>query len=159
MTARFALGTAFWCGGGLHRTQRLPLDGLDRVRADPLRSGGAAGTASVLYFVCLSKTQALAGDFDVAAPIAAEASAVAVATGRPYDLASARVAAGFLDMVRGAADAAAASLEAALRTARDNGIALLVPSIARYLGRTWALRGRMDEADALLAEAVAQTER
>ena len=159
VTARYALGTAFWFGGELERAQRILLDGLDRVRADPLRGGNTAGTPSVLYFVCLSKTHALAGDFEAAAQVAAEASAVAVATGRPYDLAYAQVAAGFLDMVRGAPDAAAAALEAALRTARQNGIALLVPSIARYLGRAWALLGRLDEADALLAEAVAQTER
>lgn len=159
VTARYALGTAFWFGGELRRAERVLLDGLDRVRADPLRSGGTAGTASVLYLVCLSKTHALLGEFETAEAVAAEASAVAEGTKRPYDLSYARVASGFLHLVRGAPGNAAEVLEAALHTARENGIALLVPSIARYLGRAWGELGRAEEAEALLAEAVAQTER
>jgi tetratricopeptide (TPR) repeat protein len=50
-----------------------------------------------------------------------------------------------------------AALEQGLEFSRSGGIALLVSSVARYLGRSYSLVGRRDHAHALLAEAIEQS--
>jgi tetratricopeptide (TPR) repeat protein len=53
--------------------------------------------------------------------------------------------------------AAATAFDIGLAVCRSAGIALLISSIARYLGHCYAALGRRDEAHALLAEALEQS--
>ena len=158
LNAIFALGQAYWYRGDIAEGERVLLEGLPLVRG-PLRlqRTGTTGTASVLHLVCLSKTYALGGDAEGAAAFAAEAIEVADQTRRPYDLAYARVAEGFHHFMRDDHDAAVAAFETGLGFCRGAGIALLVSSIARYLGRSYVVVGRADDARALLDEALEQS--
>jgi tetratricopeptide (TPR) repeat protein len=111
----------------------------------------------VLHLVCLSKIYALGGDADAAAAFAAEAIEVADLTRRPYDLAYARVAEGFHHFMLDDHAAAVGAFETGLGFCRGAGIALLVSSIARYLGRSYVAVGRVDDASRLLDEALEQS--
>jgi class 3 adenylate cyclase len=158
LNAAFALGQAYWYRGDLREAETVLVQALPYVRGElRLTRSGTTGTASVLHLVCLSKTYALGGDFESAAALAAEAIAIADETRRPYDLAYSRVAEGFHHFMRDDHDAAVAALERGLEFSRSAGIALLVPSVARYLGRSYALVGRRDHAHALLVEAIEQS--
>jgi class 3 adenylate cyclase/tetratricopeptide (TPR) repeat protein len=158
LNAIFALGQAYWYRGDIAEGERVLLAGLPLVRGKlRLQRTGTTGSASVLHLVCLSKTYALGGDADAAAAFAAEAIEVADQTRRPYDLAYARVAEGFHHFMLDDHDAAVVAFEAGLAFCRGAGIALLVSSIARYLGRSYVAVGRGEDARALLAEALAQS--
>jgi class 3 adenylate cyclase/tetratricopeptide (TPR) repeat protein len=159
LNAVFALGQAHWYRGDIAEATRVLQLGLGHVRG-PLRlqRTGTTGTASVLHLVCISKTYALAGEPLLAASFAAEARDIAEAVRRPYDLAYARVADGFHHYILGDYPAAVTALEAGLETSRSSGIMLLVSSIARYLGHSYAALGRRQEALALLNEALAQSQ-
>jgi len=158
LNAVFALGQAYWYRGDLREAEAVLVRGLPLVRGElRVKRNGTTGTASVLHLVCLSKTYALGGQFQEAAALAAEAIAVADDTRQPYDLAYSRVAEGFHHFMRGDHDSAVAALEQGLEFSRSGGIALLVSSVARYLGRSYAVVGRRDHAHALLAEAIEQS--
>ena len=158
LNAIFALGQAYWYRGDIAEGEQVLLQGLPLVRG-PLRlqRTGTTGTASVLHLVCLSKTYALGGDSDASAAFAAEAVEVADLTQRPYDLAYARVAEGFHHFMLDDHAAAVRSFETGLGFCRGAGIALLVSSIARYLGRSYVAVGRDEDARALLDEALDQS--
>ncbi len=155
LTAGFALGQARWFRGDLAGAAAV-LEAAAPLARGPLRHAdlGTTGTASVLLLVCLSKTRAITGAFDAALALQREAEAIAAATGRPYDRSYASLAAGFLLFERDDAAGAVLALGAALEGARGNGIALLVPSVARYLGPALVATGRHEEARALMAEAL-----
>ena len=154
----FGLGQAYWFQGRFGDAMQTLSDSLPSIRG-PMRvaSTGTIGTASVLTLVALSKTHAMLGEFDLAFTLAAEVQAIAAKTQRPYDIAYASVAPGFAYMMQGAHDDAVAVLENGLQVARRAGIMLLLPSIARYLGRTYAAAGQPAKAHALLDEALALT--
>ena len=154
----FGLGQAHWFRGEFVDAERVLTAGLPHLRgAFRTRRTGTTGTASVLTLVCLAKTHAMTGYFDAAFALATEAKAVAADTALPYDLSYARLADGFAHFVRGAHRAAIAELEAALAICRAAGIRLLQPSIARYLARAYAECDRIEEAHALLDEALSYT--
>jgi tetratricopeptide (TPR) repeat protein len=159
LNAVFALGQAHWYRGEIAEGRIVLLQGLGHVRG-PLRlqRTGTTGTASVLHLVCLSKTYALAGDAISSEAYAAEARDIAEEIKRPYDLAYARVAEGFHYYMLGDHESAIVAFETGLDICRSSSIALLVSSIARYLGHSYAAMRRPEAANALLAEALAQSE-
>jgi len=154
----FGLGQAYWFQGRFGDAARTLSSSLPSIRG-PMRlaSTGTIGTASVLTLVALSKTHAMLGEFDPALALATEVQAIAAETQRPYDIAYASVAPGFAYMMQGMHDDAAAVMEDGLLVARQAGILLLLPSIARYLGRAHAAAGQAAKAHALLDEALALT--
>jgi tetratricopeptide (TPR) repeat protein len=95
--------------------------------------------------------------FEKAFEISHEVRAIAEETQRPYDLSYAHLAEGLAFLLQGNPQLAILELEQALQCARLAEITLLVPSIARYLGRAYALTGRFDDAFQLLEEALAHT--
>jgi tetratricopeptide (TPR) repeat protein len=97
------------------------------------------------------------GRFDRAFEIAREAQQVANDTALPYDLSYARLAEGFTLFMRGSHPDAVIALEDSLSISRAAGILLLQPSVARYLGRAYAHCGRLQDAHALLDEAIGIT--
>jgi tetratricopeptide (TPR) repeat protein len=154
----FGLGQAYWFQGRFHDAAKTLSNSLPSVRgALRLASTGTIGTASVLTLVALSKTHAMLGEFDLALAFAAEARAIAAETQRPYDVAYASVAPGFAYMMQGAHDDAVAVMEEGLQVARRAGILLLLPSIARYLGRAHAAAGDAAKGHSLLDEALTLT--
>ncbi len=155
VSAAYALGQTHWMRGDFADAAATMEECLTLVRG-PMRlhNTGTTGTASVLLLSCLSKTYAMTGAFEPAFALAAEAQAIANETIKPYDVTYARLASGFAELQRGDGGAAVDQLEAALASCRAGGIGLLVPSVARYLGRAYALVGRAQEALALLDEAM-----
>jgi len=156
----FGLGQAHWFRGHFAQAAEVLRGQLHHARG-PLRAAsvGSAGTPAVMSFVCLSKTHAMLGEFGPAYELAEEAAALAAETGQPYDLAYAPIAAGFAHMLQGRDAEAVTVLEAALATVRSRGVMLLLPSIARYLGRSLAGAGQVDKAGDLLVEALEATRR
>lgn len=154
----FGLGQAYWFQGRFAAAQATLSSSLPSIHG-PMRlsSTGTNGTVSVLTLVALSKTHAMMGEFGPALALAAEAHAIAAHTQRPYDLAYATVASGFAHMMLDAHEDAVAVLEQGLQIARRAGILLLLPSIARYLGRAYAGAGAAEKAHALLHEALTLT--
>jgi len=158
LSASYALGQAHWFRGDLAEAEAVLSAELPSLRGEMrLRDAGTTGTASVLTLVCLSKTLALTGRIGESLALAAEARGIAEETRRPYDRSYAHLAEGYARLLGGDAAAALGPLEQALCQARAAEIALLVPSIARYLGRAYAAAGRHDAAEALLDEALALT--
>jgi len=154
----FGLGQAYWFQGRFFDAAKTLSGSLPSIRG-PLRlaSTGTFGTASVLTLVALSKTHTMLGEFDLALSLAAEARAIAAETQRPYDVAYAAVAPGFAHMMQAEHDDAVAVLEEGLQVARHAGILILLPSIARYLGRAHAAAGDAEKGRILLDEALALT--
>jgi class 3 adenylate cyclase/tetratricopeptide (TPR) repeat protein len=158
VNAQFALGQAHWNRGdfaaaieALSRTL-TPVPGEARPRY-----AGTTGTASVLCLVSLSHSHSFMGVLDDAFARARDALDLAEETGRPYDLSYTHAAFGLAHLTAGDLASAAQHLEEALRLCRAGDIRLLFPHAVRYLGRTYALVGRLDDARALLEEAMEQT--
>ncbi len=158
VNAAYALGQTLWFRGDFAGSAEVMGEALPLVRgAMRLHNTGTTGTASVLLLVCLSKTHAMTGAFDEAFACAEEAHAIAEETSKPYDITYAHLATGFAHLQRSEPDLAVAALEAALSCCRSAGIGLLVPSVARYLGRAYAMTGRLAEARMLMTEAMTAT--
>ena len=154
----FGLGQAYWFQGRFNEAAAILSNSLPIIRGSlRLASTGTFGTASVLTMVALSKTHAMLGEFDLALALAAEVQAIAAETQRPYDVAYATVASGFTHMMLGAHDDAVAVMEKGLHVARRAGIQILLPSIARYLGRAYAAVGDAEKGHSLLDETLTLT--
>ena len=79
---------------------------------------------------------------------------IAEETRKPYDLTYGRVASGFAHILAGQPQMAVVDLSMALEQCRSGNIPILVPSVARYLGRAYALIGQVDAAHELLEESI-----
>jgi class 3 adenylate cyclase/tetratricopeptide (TPR) repeat protein len=158
LNASFALAQAYWYHGEFGQSERLLSNCVHDVLGElRLANTGTTGTASVLHLVCLSKTYAITGKFAKALATIEEARCIAEQTRKPFDISYAGVGKGFCLLVQGKPLDAVMELEEALSLARGGDIALLIPSSMRYLGRAYALAGRLDEARDLLQEAVERT--
>ena len=155
VSCAFALGQTLWFAGDFTEARSVMEECLPLVRGEMrLFNTGTTGTASVLLLTCLSKTYALLGEFDRAFALAEENIAIAQETRKPYDLSYALVAKGFAHLLADQPTAAIEALEAALTAGRAAQIGIMIPSIARYLGRAYVQTGRVTEAHRLLAEAL-----
>jgi class 3 adenylate cyclase/tetratricopeptide (TPR) repeat protein len=158
LNASFALAQAYWYYGEFAQSEELLANCVHDVLGElRLANTGTTGTASVLHLVCLSKTYAITGKFAKALATIEEARWIAEQTRKPFDISYARVGKGFCLLVQGKPLDAVMELEEALYLARGGDIALLIPSSMRYLGRAYALTGRLDEARGLLQEAIERT--
>jgi tetratricopeptide (TPR) repeat protein len=158
LNANFALAQAFWYQGEFQRAEELITTCLPDIRGERrLKQTGTTGTASLLSLVCLAKTQAIMGQSEKAFATIREANAVAESTGKPFDLSYGKVGYGFCLLMRNDPWSAVRELEDALNLARSADIALLVPSSERYLGRAYALTGRLQEARDLLTKTIERT--
>lgn len=155
LSCAFALGQTLWFSGDFTEGLAVMEECLPLVRGQMrLHNAGTTGTASVLMLTCLSKTHTLLGHFDEALALAAENLAIAEETRKPYDITYAHLAVGFAHLLAGRPTEAILSLEAALQAGRSAQINLLIPSVARYLGRAYVQVGRVAEAQMLMAEAL-----
>lgn len=155
LNAAYAYGQALWFAGELTLAEQIMTEHLHLARgALRLSSTGTSGTASVLMMVCLANTHSLLGDSDTALTLAGEAAEIAQQTGKPYDISYAHLAHGLAHLMAGDAARAAAALERALEVGRAAKIAVLLPSVARFLGPAWVAIGRREAALELTREAV-----
>ena len=155
LNASYALAQAHWFAGHFAEAERVLEVNLPLLRGQMrLRSAGTTGSISVLSLVCLSKTYAITGAFEHASELAAEAQAIAAETRKPYDLTYGQIAAGFAHLLAGRAEEAVADLVIALDHCRSGNVPVLIPSVARYLGRAYAQVGRSDEAHDLLDDTI-----
>ncbi len=155
LSGAFALGQTLWFAGDFAEGIAVMSECLPMVRG-PMRlfNTGTTGTASVLLLTCLSKTYALLGRFDQAVALARENLGIAEETRKPYDITYAHLAIGFARLLAGQPSEAIVSLETALQAGRAAQINILIPSVARYLGRAYAQVGRLTEARVLMSEAL-----
>jgi tetratricopeptide (TPR) repeat protein len=152
VNAGFALGQAHWNRGDFAAAVEALSRTLAPVAGDARRRyAGTTGTASVLCLVSLSHSYCFMGRRDDALARAREALEIAEETGRPYDLSYTHAALGLAHLTSGDLVSAVQHLEEALRLCRAGEIRLLFPQTARYLGRAYALAGRLYEARILLA--------
>ena len=160
VSAGFALGQVHWFRGELGKATQVLSGGYRRALDQAFApNAGTTGTASVLYLSCLMRNHAMAGNLAEARAVGDEAARIVQRIGRPFDIAEHGQAEGLLHLVAGHPEPAAKRLREALATARSSGSALLLPIIASVLGLALVATGALDEADTLLAEALAQTER
>ncbi len=158
LNASFALAQACWYRGEFRQSEALLLERLPDVRGElRLKNTGTTGTASVLALVCLSKTYAITGRLPEALATIAQARDIAQDSGKLFDLSYCGVGRGFCLLMRDDPHGAVVELEESLRLARAADIALLIPSSQRYLGRAYALAGRLHDARELLRDAIART--
>jgi tetratricopeptide (TPR) repeat protein len=158
LNANFALAQAYWYQGELLQSAQLLGECLPDLEGElKLKQTGTTGTASLLAFVCLAKTHAITGNFEQAFKAIEIAGEVASATRKPFDLSYGKVGRGFCLLMHNEPWAAVKELEEALKLARSADIALLIPSSQRYLGRAYALTGRLQEAEYLLRDAIERT--
>jgi tetratricopeptide (TPR) repeat protein len=158
VNAGFALGQAYWNRGDFAAAVEALSRALEPVTGDARRRyAGTTGTASVLCLVSLSHTLCFMGHIADALGRARQALEIAEETGRPYDLSYTHAALGLAHLTAGDRGSAVQHLEEALRLCRAGEIRLLLPHTVRYLGRAYALVGRLDEARLLLDEAMEQT--
>ena len=158
INAGFALGQAYSFQGELRQAAAILNEDLPRILGD-LRHAqlGTTGTPSVLCLSSLANTYSLLGDLARAFACAADACSIARETERAYDLSYANLAYGLARLTRGETDLAVESLEEALRHCRSGELRILFPSISRFLGQAYTLTGRVDDACALLGDAVAES--
>lgn len=155
VSCAFALGQTLWFAGAFGEAAAVMEEVLPLVRGEMrLFNAGTTGTALVLLLTCLSKTYALQGDFERAFALAEENIDIAEETRKPYDLSYARLAKGFAHLLSNEPTEAIVVLEAALAAGRAAQIDILIPSVARYLGRAYVQTGRVAEAQGLLVEAL-----
>lgn len=158
LNANFALAQACWYEGDLRESERLLTACLPDIEGElKLRQTGTTGTASLLALVCLAKTQAITGNSAAAFETIGKAGEVAATTRKPFDQSYGKVGRGFCLLMHNEPWAAVKELEEALKLARSADIALLIPSSQRYLGRAYALTGRLQEAELLLRDALERT--
>ena len=158
LNASFALSQAYWYQGDLRTADQLISACLPDIQGElRLRQTGTTGTASLLSLVCLAKTKAIMGNFGEAFSIITQANDIARQTRKPFDLSYGKVGRGYCLLMNNEPWAAVKELEEALRLAQSADIALLIPSSQRYLGRAYALTGRLEEAQELLRDAIERT--
>lgn len=117
---------------------------------------GTAGTPSVLFLTGLAMARAILGEFAQAEHAAEEAWMIAEETARLYDLSYAALARGVVALLRGETDRALDLLRVAMDRCIEGDIQVLYPSVARFLGTALIATGQLNEAVALLEQAVAR---
>jgi tetratricopeptide (TPR) repeat protein len=130
-------------GGDITGSISLLEEGLPDLSHDAARSSaGTTGSAPVLYICCLANAHALRGNFGEAHQHSDEALRLALRSGRRYDASYANLSKGIALLIEGDPSAALTHLTEAFRVCREASIAVLAPSIARFLGLAEARCGR-----------------
>ena len=153
LNAAYAYGQALWFAGELSQAAEVMTEHLYLARGElRLSSTGTSGTASVLLMVCLANTHSLLGASDTALTLAGEAAEIARLTAKPYDISYAHLAHGVAHLMAGDALKASSALEGSLEVYRMAKIAILLPSVSRFLGPAWVAIGRQEAALELTRE-------
>jgi DNA-binding NtrC family response regulator/tetratricopeptide (TPR) repeat protein len=130
---------------------------LEELTGDRLtRRFGLVGVASVLSRAWLVWCLAELGEFDRALPLGEEAIRLAESVGQPYSVLAAHFGVGGLHLRRGEIARAVSVLEPALALCHtwDTQLRLWFLGVAPSLGHAYALSGRVEEAIALLEQAM-----
>lgn len=98
-------------------------------------------------------THAWLGEFERAERFSEEASVLAEANDRPYDMIAADYGCGVVQMMRGDLEEAELSLDQALRVSRDGEVRLFRPLIMSALGNLYTQQGRSELATEILLQA------
>jgi tetratricopeptide (TPR) repeat protein len=93
------------------------------------------------------------GEFDQAERCSEEASILAEANDRPYDMIAADYGRGFVQMMRGDLEEAEIALDQALRVSRESEARLFRPLIMSALGNLYSQQGYGDRATEILLQA------
>jgi tetratricopeptide (TPR) repeat protein len=153
--AHYRLGQIHCMLGDYRRAVETLDQCVQSVSGDLIRERfGALATLSVLARNWLVRSLAERGAFDEARRRADEALRVAEATNQPIDLLIATQGMGYLHLRRGESSRAVASLERGVELCRTWHVPVWLPVVAAPLGAAYAMVGRLDDAVALLEQAV-----
>jgi tetratricopeptide (TPR) repeat protein len=158
--AEYVLGQAHFIAGH-YRDAKLYLDQASARFASAPESVPPGTTGSGLLVLChmmRAMVQAWLGEFDEAERCAEQASDLAEANDRPYDLIAADYGRGVVQMMRGNLDEAENSLEQALRAARENEVRLFLPLVMYARGNLYLQQGHAARARDILLQAKDEAE-
>jgi DNA-binding NtrC family response regulator/tetratricopeptide (TPR) repeat protein len=155
MEARYRLGQVHYMVGDYRGAVESLEQCVNAVRGDLARERfGALATISVVSRNWLVRSLAEMGMFTDALLRADEAVRYAEAVNQPIDLLIATQGMGFLHLRKGDLPRAISLLERGLELCRSWYVPVWFPLVAAPLGAAYALSGRIDEATALLEDAV-----
>jgi tetratricopeptide (TPR) repeat protein len=117
---------------------------------------GVAGLPAALSRIWLAWCLAERGSFTDATARAQEALELAENRDHPFTLTGAYLGVGIVCRCRGLVDQAVHALERARRLCHQHNFPVWLPRVLSFLGSTYALDGRLDEALSYLAQAVDQ---
>ncbi|WOH68132.1 ATP-binding protein [Bradyrhizobium sp. BWA-3-5] len=115
--------------------------------------GTTGSSLLVLCHMMSAIVHAWLGEFDHAERRAEEASILAEATDRPYDMIAADYSLGVVQMMRGDLEEAEVSLDQALRVSLESEASLFRPLIMSALGSVYSQQGHARRAVAILLQA------
>jgi tetratricopeptide (TPR) repeat protein len=153
--AHLSLGYLTYALGDYRGAADLFTQAMARLEADALRAAAVeTETHSIICRNLLGRSLAELGQFDDGLAVAQEAERMAIASGRPINLANGQRALGEVHLHRAELGEAIAALERAVTIARDRQVPRLLPNSTASLGYAYALAGRTGEGLPLLEEGV-----
>jgi class 3 adenylate cyclase/tetratricopeptide (TPR) repeat protein len=158
--AEYGLGQAYFVSGR-YRDAKTYLDRASaRLTAAPENVPPGTTGSSILVLCHMMKTivGALTGEHDDSLRCADQASELAEANDRPYDIIAAGYGRGVMQMSRGDLDEAEKVLREAVSLARENEVRLFLPLVLCSLGNVLLQRGQAAKAKEFLLEAKGEAE-
>ncbi len=113
---------------------------------------GLTGLPSVLSRIFLSWSFAERGEFGEASVHCQEALKIGETVGHPYDIADARLAMGYIHLLRRNLEQAVSTLEDTVEVCRRGSLAVILPTATALLGLAYASCGQLNEALSVIDE-------
>jgi class 3 adenylate cyclase/tetratricopeptide (TPR) repeat protein len=152
-TASIVVGQAHYVAGNFDRALEAFDFPLAWLVGDRRFTRAGTGTSLVVVQTLSAMAHAWKGDVDRARDMVERAAATAAETRRPYDLAIAEHAAGFVAFQQQRYEVAIGAFEGALARCRENELQGMMPLVLTYLGAALLGARRLAQADAVLEEA------
>lgn len=151
----YGLGQSYFLAGRFRDAERQLSKATELLTTAPenVPPGTTGASLLVLCYMMNAMTHAWLGEFERAERFSEEASVLAEANDRPYDMIAADYGRGVVQMMRGDLEEAELSLDQALRVSRDGEVRLFRPLIMSALGNLYTQQGRSELATEILLQA------
>ena len=151
----YGLGQSYFLAGRFRDAERHLAKAISLLTSAPenVPPGTTGSSLLVLCYMMSALVHAWLGEFDQAERCSEEASILAEANDRPYDMIAADYGRGFVQMMRGDLEEAEIALDQALRVSRETEARLFRPLIMSALGNLYSQQGYGDRATEILLQA------
>jgi tetratricopeptide (TPR) repeat protein len=158
--AEYGLGQSYFLAGRYREAeQHAARAGVLLARApDDVPPGTTGSSLLVLSHMMKAIIYASIGEFDEAERCSGQASDLAAANDRPYDLIVADYARGLVQLLRGNLGEAETALDRASRLSRESEVRLFLPLLLCALGNLYVQQGRAAQARDVLLDAKHEAE-
>ena len=148
----YGLGQSYFLAGRFRDAERHLAKAIALLTSAPenVPPGTTGASLLVLCYMMNALVHAWLGEFDTAEKNSEEASILAEASERPYDMIAADYGGGVVQMLRGDLEEAEAALDQALRVSRESEARLFRPLIMSALGNLYTQQGYGDRATEIL---------